>query len=151
MSRKADAARRLGDALSRRVKVIWYEAPPEVDSVALFTRLNAGRIPLTSAELLKALLLSRNVASALGRPEEVAAQWDSIERELQDADYWHFLTNLGEAVRPTRIELLFELLTDVEGERRGAPYGVFDAHRARVERDREGFWRRRAHPARGAA
>ena len=46
--------------LYRRVKVIWYEAEPEVDSTALFTRLNIGRIALTSAELVKALLLTRS-------------------------------------------------------------------------------------------
>ena len=39
--------------------VIWYEAPPDVESTTLFTRLNVGRIPLTDAELVKALLLSR--------------------------------------------------------------------------------------------
>ena len=55
------AAIELFTALSRTVHVIWYEAPdtPEFDSRTLFTRLNVGRIPLTDAELVKALLLSR--------------------------------------------------------------------------------------------
>ena len=48
-------------ALSKTVYLIWYEAPhtAEFDSRTLFTRLNVGRIPLTDAELVKALLLSR--------------------------------------------------------------------------------------------
>ena len=59
--------------------MIWYEAPetPEFDSRILFTRLNVGRIALTDAELVKALLLSR-----IERKHETAAQWDSIERDL---------------------------------------------------------------------
>ncbi len=40
--------------------MLWYEAPKDVDSTDLFTRLNVGRIPLTDAELVKALLLSRS-------------------------------------------------------------------------------------------
>lgn len=43
--------------LSESVRIIWYEAPPNMDSTALFTRLNVGRIPLTDAELVKALLV----------------------------------------------------------------------------------------------
>ena len=54
-------------ALSRRVKVIWYEAPETTDSIELFTRPNVGRIPLTDAELVKALLLSRSRAHRVWR------------------------------------------------------------------------------------
>ena len=39
------------------VKVIWYEVSTDEDSIALFTRLNIGKIPLTSAELVKAMFL----------------------------------------------------------------------------------------------
>ena len=66
-------------ALSRTVYVIWYEAPqtPEFDSRTLFTRLNVGRIALTDAELVKALLLSR-----IERKHETAAQWDELLRRI---------------------------------------------------------------------
>lgn len=39
-------------ALAERVYVIWYEAPADVNSRTLFTRLNVGRIPLTDSELV---------------------------------------------------------------------------------------------------
>ena len=42
------------------VKVIWYEVGENEDAISLFTRLNIGRIPLTSAELVKAMFLSSN-------------------------------------------------------------------------------------------
>ena len=51
-------ATRIYGYLFDHVKVLWYEAPEDVDSTDLFTRLNVGRIPLTDAELVKALLLS---------------------------------------------------------------------------------------------
>ena len=65
--------------LFESVRVIWYEAPKELDSTTLFTRLNVGRIPLTDAELVKALLLSRSRGGAgdTDRAHEIAAQWDS--------------------------------------------------------------------------
>ena len=42
------------------VKIIWYEVGETEDSIGLFTRLNIGKIPLTSAELVKAMFLCRN-------------------------------------------------------------------------------------------
>ena len=43
---------------TRSVQVIWYMVEPTINSVELFTRLNIGKIPLTNAELIKALFLS---------------------------------------------------------------------------------------------
>ncbi len=110
------------------VKVIWYEVADDVDSVALFSRLNIGRIPLTNAELTKALFLRRTVGEP-GTLElqsrakyeyvqqvEIATQWDSLERELQDDGFWAFLTNQKAKDFPTRIELLFDLMA---GKRKG--------------------------------
>lgn len=48
------------NGLQKRVYVIWYEVADDVDSRDLFTRLNIGRIPLTDAELVKAVLLSES-------------------------------------------------------------------------------------------
>ena len=39
-------------------KIIWYEVDDSEDSIELFERLNLGKIPLTNAELTKALFLS---------------------------------------------------------------------------------------------
>ncbi len=58
--RRQYAANKFYDALFEHVRVIWYEAADDVDATTLFTRLNVGRIPLTDAELVKALLLSRS-------------------------------------------------------------------------------------------
>jgi hypothetical protein len=61
--------------LCKSVRVIWYEAPKGLDSTTRFTRLNVGRIPLTDAELFKALLLARSRCGAgtTDRTHEIAA------------------------------------------------------------------------------
>lgn len=114
-------------ALATRVYVIWYEAPQASDSRTLFTRLNIGRIPLTDAELVKAVLLSR-----VERPEEVAAQWDGIERDLRSPELWSFLT--GErGGTPTHISLVLDTVSgDSFGDSRSL-FQTFETLRARIE------------------
>ncbi len=90
------------NGLQKRVYVIWYEVGDDVDARDLFTRLNIGRIPLTDAELVKAVLLSK-----VTRPEEVAAQWDNIERDLRHDDVWSFVAPRGQEAS-TRISLLLD-------------------------------------------
>jgi len=114
--RKQYAADRFYSHLFEWVKVIWYEVASDVDSTALFTRLNIGRIPLTNAELVKALLLkgaredgASSNQSHQRRQIEIATQWDTIERELHEKGFWAFLTNRPGEDYPTRIEFLFEL------------------------------------------
>ena len=54
------------------------------NGIELFERLNIGKIPLTSSELVKALFLKDSVRDKMsGRQEEVSLQWDMIEQELQ--------------------------------------------------------------------
>lgn len=110
-------------ALAERVYVIWYEAPHSVDSRTLFTRLNVGRIPLTNAELVKAVLLSKTE-----RREEVAAQWDSIERDLQVPEIWAFAT--GNSQQPaSHISLLLDTLAvQLKGPAKH-PFHTFEALR----------------------
>ena len=109
--RTTHEATRLYGYLFEHVKVLWYEAPQEVDSTDLFTRLNVGRIPLTDAELVKALLLSHGRAEPghTDRALEIAAHWDGIERDLRVPEVWAFVT--GEAQEAaTHISLLLDTL-----------------------------------------
>ena len=89
----------------KRVELIQYDtqATSEAENIRLFNRLNSGKIPLTNAELIKALLLN------LGSEEkqyQCAEEWNRIENELEDDEFWHFLY-AGEVVYETRIDLLF--------------------------------------------
>jgi len=127
----------LYQALARTVYVIWYEAPdtPEFDSRTLFTRLNVGRIPLTDAELVKAMLLSR-----IGRALETAAMWDTIERDLHAPEVWAFATGTADG-EPTRISLLLDTIADLTtGTSAGAErplYYTFEKLRSQIEESPE--------------
>lgn len=122
--------------LGERVRVIWYVAPKGLDSTTLFTRLNVGRIPLTDAELFKALLLSRSRGGGVttDRTHEIAAQWDSIERDLQHPDIWAFVADDQAEDSPTRITLLLDTLAGGPRGRKRPLFHTFEMLRQKVER-----------------
>jgi uncharacterized protein with ParB-like and HNH nuclease domain len=111
---EALAAFNLYKKLNERIRVIWYQTNSvnEKDSVSLFTRLNIGRIPLTNAELVKALFLSRNNGISDRKQLEIATEWDVIEKELHNDSLWYFITNENPKSYPTRIELIFDLMAN---------------------------------------
>lgn len=95
------------------VKIIWYEVGESEDAISLFTRLNIGKIPLTSAELVKAMFLSRDSDNNVDREkqEEISLQWDNIEKELHNDSFWYFLTNKINTNYQTRIDLVLDLIS----------------------------------------
>lgn len=100
--------------LNDKVEVIWYEVNDNEDSRSLFTRLNIGRIQLTNAELVRALFLRRKDEHEVGRDElEISIQWDNIEKEMRtdNDDFWYFMTKKSPEEYPTRIELLFDMIS----------------------------------------
>ncbi len=128
--------------LLRRTKVIWYElAPDQGGEHEAFIRINSGKIPLTNAELIKALFLKR---AQVGEPEdqqrferrqlEMATEWDMIEARLQQPELWYFLSE-GTSQQPTRIEFLFELLTGIEngGKEDYATFYYFNKQLAKAD------------------
>jgi uncharacterized protein with ParB-like and HNH nuclease domain len=115
---EALAAFNLYKKLNERIRIIWYEVDSNEDPVSLFTRLNIGRIPLTNAELVKALFLSRNNGIDDRKQLEIATEWDIIEKELHNDSLWYFITNENPKAYPTRIELIFDLMANKQkGER----------------------------------
>lgn len=110
------AASDIQDKLNNNVNVIWYEVDSSENSTQLFTRLNIGKIPLTNAELVKALFLSRDNGIDDKKQLEIATQWDSIEKELRNDNFWYFITNENAEKYPTRIELVFNLMAKKKKE-----------------------------------
>jgi uncharacterized protein with ParB-like and HNH nuclease domain len=107
-------------------KVIWYETSTIDDSIDIFTRINSGKIPLTNAELIKALFLnSSNFAKADTeklrlKQLEIASEWDRIEYALQDESLWYFI-NKNENNLATRIEFIINLMSG-KGEKHDEYY-----------------------------
>ncbi len=127
--------------LSDSVRVIWYEVPEGEEPIPLFTRLNRGRIPLTDAELIKAVLLTHVSQAKQGRETEVAAQWDGIERDLQRAEIWAFVAPKSSHTdqHGTRIDLLLDALAKkpATGARR---HHTFDALQDKAQKSSFAFW-----------
>jgi len=102
--------------LLRDTKVIWYEVEENEsnDSIDIFTRLNIGKIPLTNAELIKALFLQKGNFSeekATLKQLQIASEWDNIEKTLQDDAIWYFLYNPENPLKyDNRIEYIFDLM-----------------------------------------
>ncbi len=106
----------LRSAFLYKSKVIWYEVQddPSNNSVDIFTRLNVGKIPLTNAELIKALFLMTGNFSDTDvslKQIQIASEWDAIEKALQNDEFWYFIFNPKNARRyDNRIEYLFDLM-----------------------------------------
>ena len=96
-------------------KVIWYESN-ENDSIAIFTRINIGKIPLTNAELIKALFLNssnfdKNKVDKIRLKQlEISTEWDNIEHSLQNEKFWYFLNE--NRVSTNRIEFIFNIMNN---------------------------------------
>ena len=95
------------------------------DEVALFTRLNIGKIPLTNAELVKALFLSKDEEVTQEKQLEISTSWDIIERDLQHNDFWSFLSNVKPEKYATRIELIFDLMANKPTDEKEKFYTFF--------------------------
>lgn len=110
--------------LLRYCKVIWYEVDDDVDAESIFTRLNIGKIPLTNAELIKALLLKESNYSEDGkvtylRQMEIANEWDMIENTLQDDRVWYFINRQYSKQPEVRIEYIFDSINFSDYETNG--------------------------------
>jgi len=112
-------------ALLNKVEIIWYEVVEEFQEIEIFTRLNMGKIPLTNGELIKALLLKSDhhnegneIADSsmiYSRQLEIANQWDTMEKALQNDSFWYFIKD-NKVEYDTRIEFIFDRMTNKKQE-----------------------------------
>ena len=101
------------------VSVIWYQiedTKDESETINIFKRLNIGKIPLTDAELIKALILQGDKYPKEERQYieqrlfEIATEWDEMEATFKDEKFWFFITN--DEKSNIGIEFIFKLLAD---------------------------------------
>ena len=99
------------------VQVIWYDLSDECVendyAVDVFSRINIGKIPLTNAELVKALFLQSShfhQEKASLKQIQIATEWDIIEKSLREPSFWYFI-NKSQVGRSydSRIEYIFYL------------------------------------------
>lgn len=117
----------------KNVCVIWHELESNVNQtddekvIEAFANINANKISLTDAELIKAILmraygkelvlsknlkksLSQNIVDSMYAEREAifTNQWETVERGLNNDSFWgFFMPNVKEY--ETRIEALFDI------------------------------------------
>ena len=153
METKADSD--ILTVLTQNSMVIWYELPQDgsVDCYDVFRNINNGKIPLTDAELVKAMLLNRKYFSPDGgdavlrnkvisqSQDLYARQWDEIQRTLSKPDVWSFITGNHDFKVDTRIDFLFKILVrkeskDAVGEELGLFY-YYEEQLAQIEEQKD--------------
>ena len=99
------------------LKIIWYEITDcDVNTeIAIFSKINMGKIALTNAELIKALLLKKDGSDSdmlVSTQMNIAVKWDEIEAQLSEDDFWSFLVNEknGGLAYATRIDFIFHVM-----------------------------------------
>lgn len=127
------------NVLKNHTYFIWYR-PSEEDNnnVEIFDRLNAGKIGLNNAELVKALLLQSSnipkvenvVMSERDIIQKIALEWDDIERRLHDDSLWGFIySEISHGLEyESRIEYLLDLQKDKTSTDNDKYFFTFNAY-----------------------
>lgn len=107
---------------ANNIRFIWYNAgvQDEQSSKQIFAKINMGKIPLTNAELIKALCFINDGTSSLEkekRQNKIAYEWNAIEDALQSDDFWFFIQNNSSLEKSNRIEFIFDLVAKNENSK----------------------------------
>lgn len=124
-----DNSREPSSTPNLRVLFVWYNAEPIVSGqsqapspsvkhdIAIFNRLNGGKISLTNSELLKALFMlciktdKKYSGSSLVDEETLVRKWDEMERKFQDEEFWNMLCPKTR-VYENRLDFLFDFIRE---------------------------------------
>ena len=122
------------DSGKKSVQVIWYELKDNSDPNETFKRVNDKKVSLNNAELIRAMFLSDSVEyecddnlileydadlqpivkerEKARKQSHIIEQWDVIEKQLRQPDFWAFITSDGKVGGYScRIEYLFDLIS----------------------------------------
>ncbi|MDO8336378.1 MAG: DUF262 domain-containing protein [Candidatus Saccharibacteria bacterium] len=133
------------------VKVIWYDLTDEcIDNdyaIDVFSRINIGKIPLTNAELVKALFLQHShfpTERASLKQIQIGTEWDSIEKQLQEPAFWHFIYKGNSTQKyETRIEYIFDLIQEKKaGDEPYFTFHKFNTDFKKSNHDVDGLWKK---------
>ena len=130
--------------LKDHCKMIWYETKENAYDV--FKRLNSGKISLSNAELVKALLLKDDNFEDLDdnalylKQLEMAGEWDRMEQVFHDNSFWYFINPEPEDARfnCTRIDFLLELIlrrennNDFDSQLKQNDYLIFSKYSQKI-------------------
>lgn len=143
---KVEDGERTVDA-AQNVRVIWYKVADDekTSSVDIFTRLNIGKIPLTDAELVKAVFLNdsnyKGADSEL-RKIHLSTEWNLIEQALHEDTLWYFLNRSNNPLTySSRIEFVLDIISGRTAKSR--KYHTFDFFQEQIGKEgAENTWQK---------
>lgn len=128
-----DRRGRFSSLLRKQAPFIWYNTSMTDSSdtnVDIFDRINATKIELNNAELIKALFLQgNNFGDKTHLRDQMAIDWDRIEKRLQNPSFWGFVyTSRHPYKYQTHIEYLFDLIQNKTKDERDYYYFTFNKY-----------------------
>lgn len=119
--------------LKKTTRLIWYNtslANTKDSEVDIFDRINATKIDLNNAELIKALFLQEdNFGTETHLRDQLAIDWDKIEKRLQNPSFWGFVYSTRHPYQySTHIEYIFDMLQDKTEEQKDSYYYTFNCY-----------------------
>lgn len=103
--------------VGKRVVFLRHDLREDEDGHDAFQRLNAGKTPLTSSELIRALYMEAGNGLDSGEKADIAKEWDLIESAMADESLWSIWANRRFRDVPTRMDFLFSVVADVDSEK----------------------------------
>ena len=105
-----------GSLKGKRVVFLRHEVASGEDGHDVFQRLNAGKTPLTSSELIRALFMEAGNGLTDGEKADIAKEWDLIESAMTDKQFWAIWNNRDFRDVPTRMDFLFSIVANVDSK-----------------------------------
>ena len=122
--RKDSLLRVLQGECGKRVEFLRYDLPKvgasaddQDDGHGAFQRLNAGKTPLSSSELIRALFMESGNGLTDGEKADIAKEWDLIESAMTDNRFWAVWNNDDFRDVPTRMDFLFSVVANVDSKK----------------------------------
>ncbi|MBQ7252114.1 MAG: DUF262 domain-containing protein [Kiritimatiellae bacterium] len=106
-----------GKQKAKNVVFLRHEIAKDEDGRVVFQRLNAGKTPLTSSELIRALFMEAGNGLADGEKADIAKEWDLIESAMTDEQFWAIWDNSDFRDVPTRMDFLFSIVAAINPQK----------------------------------
>ena len=115
-SRREDIGRVLSGESDKRVVFLRHDLREDENGHEAFQRLNAGKTPLTSSELIRALYMEAGNGLDNGEKADIAKEWSLIESAMAEESFWSIWANKRFRDVPTRMDFLLSIVADIDSE-----------------------------------
>lgn len=104
------------NGIGKKKVIFLLHEPSGEDGHTVFQRMNAGKTPLTSSELIRALYMEAGNGLSDSEKTDIAKEWDLIESAMTDEQFWAIWNNRDFRDVPTRMDFLFSVILNVKSE-----------------------------------